>query len=140
MDEKKYTIMVVEDEDLLLTAISRKLNRYDINVIPCKGGKEGIEILSKLEKLPNAIWLDYYLKDMNGLEFMNALKQNDKWIRIPTIVVSNSASPDKVSHMLTLGVKKYYLKAEHRLDDIITSVKDMIEEDNNIKSMQSKNS
>lgn len=129
MDKKKYTVLVLEDEDLLLSAISRKLEQYEINVLPCKGGKEGIEILSKLEKLPDAIWLDYYLKDMNGLEFMNALKQNDKWLNIPTFVVSNSASPEKVTHMLTLGVKKYYLKAENRLDDIIASVKNMIEED-----------
>ena len=135
MDEKKYTILVVEDEEMLLTAISRKLNLDGITVIPCKGGKEGIETLSKLQKLPNAIWLDYYLKDMNGFEFMNALKQNDKWAHIPTIVVSNSASPDKVSHMLTLGVKKYYLKAENRLDDIIASIKNVIDEESKTKSM-----
>lgn len=139
MDEKRYTVLVIEDEDLLLSAISRKLEQYEINAIPCKGGKEAIETLSKLEKLPNTIWLDYYLEDMNGLEFMNALKQNDKWFRIPTIVVSNSASPDKVTRMLNLGVKKYFLKAENRLDDIITSVRDMIEDEKKIKSMQNKN-
>ncbi len=134
MDEKKYTVLIVEDEDLLLSAISRKLEVYGINAIRCTSGQAGIQTLSNLEKSPDAIWLDYYLKDMSGLEFMNNLKQNDKWLRIPIIVVSNSASPDKVKSMLTLGVKKYYLKAENRLDDIIASVKNMIEEENKLES------
>jgi CheY-like chemotaxis protein len=76
--------------------------------------------------MPGAIWLDYYLKDMNGLAFMQELKQNPKWADIPVLVVSNSASPDKVSNMLGLGAKKYILKAEYRLDEIIGMIRDFI--------------
>lgn len=127
------SVLVVEDEDLLLTAITRKLELQGIKVLASKSGKDAIEILTKTEKLPDAIWLDYYLKDMNGLEFMNALKTNEKWTHIPTIVVSNSASPEKVTNMLSLGVKKYYLKAEIRLDEIIASMKQLVEEENKLK-------
>jgi len=63
---------------------------------------------------------------MNGLAFMQELKQNEKWIGIPVIVVSNSASPDKVNNMLALGAKKYILKAEYRLDEIISMIRDFI--------------
>lgn len=135
MDDKKYTILVIEDEELLLTAITRKLQVNGLIAIPCKSGREGIEILTKSEKPPDAIWLDYYLKDMNGLEFMNTLRSNNRWPQIPIIVVSNSATPDKVTNMLTLGVKKYYLKAENRLDEIIAYVKGLVEEENKIKSI-----
>ncbi len=134
MEDKKYTILVIEDEEMLLDAISRKLQMNGLNVISSTSGKEGIEILNKSENLPDAIWLDFYLKDMDGFEFMNILNKNDKWMHIPTVVVSNSASPDRVTNMLTLGVKKYYLKAENRLDDIIVSVKQLIEEESKLKS------
>src|SRR3989344_412427 len=126
MEDKKYSVLVIEDEDLLLNAIVRKLEMTQINAISCKSGQDGIEILTRSNKFPDAIWLDYYLKDMNGLEFMNALKSHSEWPDIPIIVVSNSANPEKVTNMLTLGVKKYYLKAENRLDDIINSVKKLI--------------
>lgn len=134
MDGKKYTILVIEDEDLLLSAIVRKLEMNQVDSITCKSGREGIEILSKEKKFPDAIWLDYYLKDMNGLEFMNALKKHNEWPDIPVVVVSNSANTEKVTNMLTLGVKKYYLKAENRLDDIISSIKKLIEKENKSKS------
>ena len=133
MDKKRSIVLVVEDEELLLNAIILKLKLHDIDAIACKSGKEALEILTKAEKLPDAIWLDYYLKDMNGLDFMHAIKTNEKWTHIPTIVVSNSASPEKVTSMLSLGVKKYYLKAENRLDDIIASVKEFVEEENKLK-------
>lgn len=126
MKAKSYTVLVVEDEELLLNAIARKLKLNGLFVIPTTSGTDALKMLSKAKKLPDAIWLDYYLNDMNGLEFMNILRQNDKWAHIPTIVVSNSASEDKVKNMLDLKVKKYYLKAENRLDDIITYVKEFV--------------
>lgn len=130
MDKGKSTILVVEDEELLLQAITRKLESINMQVITCKSGKQALDILNNLDKLPDAIWLDYYLKDMNGLEFMSSIKKDGRFANIPTIVVSNSASPDKVSGMLALGVKKYYLKAEHKLDDIITAVKEFVNKNN----------
>ena len=55
------------------------------------------------------------------------LKENPKWQDIPVVVVSNSASPDKVNNMMALGARKYLLKAEYRLDEIIVLLKDFIE-------------
>lgn len=130
MDKDKSTVLVIEDEELLLQAIARKLESSQINAILCKSSEEALEMLKSLEKLPDAIWLDYYLNDMDGLGFMRSLKKDERFSQIPVIVVSNSASPDKVSSMLALGVKKYYLKAENKLDDIISALKGLLETKN----------
>lgn len=130
MSKEMPVIMVVEDETLLLQAISKKLKISNIDVISCASGQQAVDYLNNLEQLPDAIWLDYYLKDMNGLAFMQELKKNTKWSVIPVFVVSNSASPDKVNNMLALGAKKYVLKAEHRLDEIIGMIKEFINEEN----------
>ena len=127
MSKENPTIMVVEDETLLLQAITKKLKNSGLDVVSCASGEQAIDYLGNLDELPDAIWLDYYLKDMNGLAFMMGLKQNPKWENIPVLVVSNSASPDKVHHMLALGVKKYILKADYRLDEIITMMRSFID-------------
>jgi CheY-like chemotaxis protein len=128
MPNATSTIMVVEDEELLLQAITKKLKLSGLDVLSCSSGQQGIDYLNTLEKLPAAIWLDFYLKDMNGLAFMRQLKSNPKWASIPVLVVSNSASPQKVTDMLALGAKKYILKAEYRLDEIISMISGFIEE------------
>lgn len=123
------TVMVIEDETLLLQAISKKLKLSGIEVISCSSGQQALDYLKSFEELPDAIWLDYYLRDVNGLEFMHKVKENQKWANIPVIVVSNSASAEKVDNMLALGAKKYLLKAQYRLDQIIDIIHECINEE-----------
>src|SRR3989338_10507867 len=128
MRKQKPTVMVIEDESLLLQAISRKLELDGITAISCSSGKQAIDCLDSSSELPDAIWLDYQLKDMDGIEFMGHLRKKGAWAQIPVIVVSNSASEDKVHNMLALGAKRYLLKAEYRLDELIPIVKQFIAE------------
>lgn len=121
--------MVVEDEVLLLQAITKKLKISGMEVLSCSSGQQALDYLNSIEELPDAVWLDYYLKDMNGLTFMQEIKKNPNWTHIPVLVVSNSASPEKVHNMLGLGVKKYILKANFRLDEIIAIIRDFIAND-----------
>lgn len=128
--DKKHTIMVVEDEHLLLEAITKKLTLSGIEVIPCASGTEAIAHLDSHGEVPDAIWLDYYLKDMNGLDFLRLLKKNAQAKNIPVLVVSNSASESNVHNMLALGASKYLLKSEYRLDEIITMLLNLVSNKN----------
>lgn len=127
MEGKKLTVVVVEDESLLLKAIEKKLTVSNITPMGFLSGQEALSYLQS-NPIPDAIWLDYYLKDMNGLMFMMELKKNPKLADIPVIVVSNSASPDSVHNVLSLGVKKYVLKSNAKLEEIIKDVITLAEE------------
>lgn len=121
-------VFIVEDEKILLDAIAKKLSLQGIDSIGFTSGQEALEYARNSEEAPDLIWLDYYLKDLSGLEFLTQLKKYEKWNGLPVVVVSNSASPEKVTNMLTLGARKYILKAQYRLEDIVTLVKGLIEE------------
>ena len=116
--------MVIEDEELLLEAITKKLKLEGFEVVSCTQATQALEYLKTLQELPDVIWLDYYLPDMNGLEFMDKLRQVSDWSKIPVVVISNSASPQKVEAMLKWGASKYLLKAEHRLGDLVNIIKE----------------
>jgi CheY-like chemotaxis protein len=128
MKKQISTILVVEDEDLLLQAITKKLALTGLNSVSCISGEQALDYLNNFPKIPDAIWLDYHLKGMDGLVFLEKIKSNSKWKNIPVVVVSNSASPDKVNSMLALGANKYLLKAEYRLDQIINTVKELVQD------------
>jgi len=123
---KQFTVMVVEDEVLLLEAITKKLQLSNYLVKGFSSGREALGELKKSADLPDLIWLDYYLGDINGKEFLEMMKSilGDKWI--PVMVVSNSASPQRVAEVMDMGVNKYLLKAEHRLEDLITAARDIL--------------
>lgn len=126
MTNSKPTILVVEDEVLLLEAICKKLKIENIDPISASSGKQALDYLKNLSRMPDAIWLDYYLGDTDGVGFMKKLRANRKFQNIPVVVISNSASPQKVELMYKLGAKKYLIKADHRLDEIINDIKNLI--------------
>lgn len=126
MKNKISTVLVVEDESLLLQAITKKLELSGLSTVSCTSGEQALNYLGQIPQLPDVIWLDYHLQNMDGLDFLKKLKDRKEWKKIPVVIVSNSASQDKVHNMLALGANKYILKAEYRLDDIIKLVKEFV--------------
>lgn len=122
----KPTILIVEDDDILLEAITKKLHLNNINTLGSVRGNQGLSYLNDMETLPDAIWLDYELTDMDGEKFVTELRKNPKLLNIPIFVISNSASQAKIDIMMNFGIKKYLLKSKYRLDEIIKIIVDNI--------------
>jgi CheY-like chemotaxis protein len=141
----RKTILVMEDERPLLLAINEKLEQNDFNVISARsvdqafGGdmdkkklnsvtlksiEQALRYLESLEQV-DAIWLDHHLVGgEDGLDFLKKFKGNGgRWNKIPVFVVSNAASSETVKSYLKSGVSKYYIKSDHRLDEIIKDIK-----------------
>lgn len=125
--EPKQVIMIIEDEIMLLTAIEKKLRNLGFETISFTKATDALRYFSTGGAVPNAIWLDYYLEDdIDGIAFMQKLNEHESLSSIPVIVVSNSASQDKINAMVALGVKKYLLKAENRLEDIASTIHEVL--------------
>lgn len=124
MQEKRKTILVIEDDCSLLAAICDKIQKSGFETITARTVKQALDCLSAASRV-DAIWLDHYLLGKeNGIDFVEKVKcDGTKWKNIPIFVVSNTAGPDKVRSYIRLGILKYYIKAEKRLEDIITDIK-----------------
>jgi PleD family two-component response regulator len=126
MPKKNLNVLIIEDEELLLQVIEKKLKSEKIRYSSFKTGKEALDHLLKVKTLPDLIWLDYYLPDMNGLELMKNLREKPKFNDIPVLVISNSANDETVSKMMELGVREYIIKAEYRLEEIIKKISEVL--------------
>lgn len=137
MDHKKENlnkkvILVVEDERPLAEAVRVKLEHSGFEVAVSRTVNQAQGYLEDLTRV-DAIWLDHYLLGKeDGLDFMAYIKgRNSKWGQIPVFVVSNTAGTEKVQSYLRLGIEKYYIKAEHRLEDIIKDIKEVLNNEDN---------
>lgn len=120
-------ILVIEDDALLLEAITIKLKMNKFEPVSFLTGHEAYEYLQNHNDIPDLIWLDFYLKDTDGLSFMRDIKSKPQWADIPVIVVSNSASPENVQKMKDLGVTNYLLKSDYRLEVIMEMLTALID-------------
>ena len=117
---------MVEDERPLFEAIKMKIEKSNFSVVVARSVAQAMSYIEDLEKI-DAVWLDHYLFGKeDGLDFVAKLKGHATWKQIPIFVVSNTASPEKVQSYLRLGINKYYVKAEHRLDEIIEDIKSFL--------------
>jgi CheY-like chemotaxis protein len=125
MTDKK--ILVVEDEKSLLEAISTKLEKTGFKVAKARTYEEAIVALEVGNV--GVIWLDHYLMGKkDGLDIITECKkEGSPYIEIPIFVVSNTASAEKVQKYIQLGAVKYYVKAEKKLEDIITDIKNYLD-------------
>jgi len=122
------TMLVIEDERPLVEAIKHKLENNGFAVVTARTVEQALNYLEDLKQV-DAIWLDHYLLGKeDGLDFVSKIKQDGaKWKNIPIFVISNTASPKNVQSYIRFGVKKYYVKAEHRLDEIINDIKSFLD-------------
>ena len=128
ISKSKKTILVVEDERPLVQAIQTKLENNGFTVVTARTVDQGLDYLENIEKI-DAIWLDHYLPgEKTGLDFVAILKKDDSiWKNLPIFIVSNTASSGNVRSYMRLGISRYCVKAEYRLDQIVKDLSDFLD-------------
>ena len=125
MMPNEKTILVIEDEDALQDAIKLKLERVGgFRYIPVNSGEAGLAFLEK-EK-PDLIWLDLLMPGMGGFLFLEKLRQDPALKNIPVVIVSVSASPEKIRRAFELNVVDYIVKSQYKLDDIVERIRGFV--------------
>ena len=113
-------ILVIDDDkafcDLIKTSVDDK--KYEVGT--AGDGVEGLEQVGK--STPDIILLDIMMPRMNGVEFLEHLKDLEHGKKIPVIITSNDSSLDTISRGAELGVRGYIVKSTESMKTISTSI------------------
>jgi FixJ family two-component response regulator len=133
-------IYIVEDNRVVAEALAYRLSQNPSNTV--KLFSTGEEMLTEMNKKPDVIILDYYLKSENKLA-----KDGNEIIEsigsIPVIVLSNNNDIPTAMNMIHLGACDYinkqdaqmFLKVEKSVEAVMTTQYDVLEVKNlNLKS------
>ena len=127
MNLTKPTVLVVEDEIPLQKVVGFKLELAGFNTISGRTTKQALEYLDEIENI-DLIWLDHYLLGKEtGMDLVVEIKKNDKYKHLPIFLISNSSDDEKKHIYIGLGIDKYFIKAEMRLDAIIQDIKENLQ-------------
>lgn len=122
MPDARKVILVVEDERPILEAIITKLDLLGFDVVSASSVDQAINQLLDVKKV-DVVWLDHYLQEKPGTELVVFMKKaGSPFAHIPIFLVSNTASADKIYTYMHLGIEKYFVKADRRLNDIIADI------------------
>lgn len=119
-------VLIVEDEDILMSLLAKKLTREGYDVILARDGKEGLEKVKS--DRPDLILLDIVMPRMGGFEVMSEIDRDPELKNIPIIVISNSGQPVELDRAQQLGARDWLVKTEFDPQEVIVKIKKQIGE------------
>ena len=109
MNDRKYSVLIVDDERSHISALKDMLSEYTIYA--ATDGQDAIETVET--NLPDIILLDILMPDMDGYDVISALKESEKTKDIPVIIISGLDDKEAEEKALSLGAADYIFKPFH---------------------------
>ncbi len=110
MDDGNKTILIVDDDDMMLQMaefILKKNTEYKI--LKANSGMQCIRLLQGGEEI-DLILLDIQMPGMDGIKAMELIQKHDYWKKIPVIFLTASSDRDTVVKAGKLGAAGYVKK------------------------------
>lgn len=119
-------ILLVEDEEIMIGLLQKKLTKEGYEVLIARDGEEGLKIMK--EAKPDLILLDIIMPKMGGFEVMQEMQENKELKKIPIIVISNSGQPVELDKAQKLGARDWLIKTEFDPQEVIDKIKKQFNE------------
>ena len=114
---KRYTILVVDDEKLILNSIKRVLRNENYHLLTAQSGIEGLMLLKKHNV--QLVISDQTMPEMTGLEFLKKVKVEHPEI-LSIMLTGNAEIGIAIDAINEAGVYKFILKPWENTDLKIT--------------------
>lgn len=121
MSKNKKTILVVDDEKDINNAVCTALKDAGFNVISALDGKSGLALA--FEQKPDLIFLDIIMPEIDGIEFLNQLREDDWGKNASVIVMTVVDDMEKMAEVMEKGGEGYVLKSEAALGELVQKAK-----------------
>jgi two-component system chemotaxis response regulator CheY len=101
--------LVLDDSKTMRTIISKVLNEVGIEVLQASNGREALDRLRQNEGIELAL-VDWNMPEMNGIDFIQAVRAEKNWDRIRLMMVTAETELDQVDKAMEMGANEYVMK------------------------------
>jgi CheY-like chemotaxis protein len=120
----KSRVLIIEDDPVLGSVITDKLNASGYEASLVADGAVGIETIRKTH--PDIVLLDILLPTKNGYEIMEEISRDESISKTPVVIISNSGQPVEIERMVKLGAKDYLIKAQFTPEEVLEKVRQQL--------------
>jgi len=103
--------MIVDDSIIVRQVLIKTLGMIDVDVnkiFEAGNGREGLDVMKS--NWVDVIFLDINMPEMNGVEFMEKLREEDEFRQTPVIVISTEGSRERKAQLADKDIKAYLRK------------------------------
>jgi signal transduction histidine kinase/CheY-like chemotaxis protein len=125
---KKYRrdlpVLVVDDDPVLRELLGRTLATAGYTVVEAENGRVALERLREVS--PSVILLDLMMPEMDGFEFLVALRDHDAWREIPVVVITARDLSAEDRARLNGRVERILQKGAYGREALLTEVRALV--------------
>lgn len=121
---EKKLILIIDDSSTNIVLLETVLSRNGYEVASARSAMEGISRIKK--RIPDLIYLDLIMPDVDGLRFIEILRDNIEWRDIPVVIISAVSDGDIKKRSLKMGVTSYITKPVN-IDRIVHVTREIVE-------------
>ncbi len=119
------TVLIVDDNIDFLLNLQMTLEFNNFKVYSAENGIEAMNVLRKLNQLPNLIISDIMMPEMNGYEFFNAISKNPQWKSIPFLFMT-AYSPLEDDLRSTEIIEEEFIIKPYREEELLQIISEKI--------------
>jgi two-component system chemotaxis response regulator CheY len=101
--------LVIDDSRAIRRIITGILKELDYTTFEAANGLEGLNQLSE-HGVQDIVLVDWNMPEMNGLEFVKAVRANPLFFDMPIMMVTTETEMDSVAQAFLAGVNEYVMK------------------------------
>ncbi|MBU0731937.1 response regulator [Patescibacteria group bacterium] len=120
----KKKVLIVEDERVLLTALSNKFTLEGFDVEMASNGQEGLN--KALAEHPDMILMDILMPVMDGMTMLEQLRKDTWGKNAEVIILTNLADTGSVSEALDRGTFDFLVKSDWKMEEIVKKVREKL--------------
>jgi CheY-like chemotaxis protein len=117
-------VMIVDDDDATRQVVSRTLTRGGWTVVDAENGQIALERLKKFE--PNLILLDLVMPQMDGFQFLTALRNDGVHANVPVVVLTSKDLTPSERSQLTGRVETIVQKGDYSREALLREIKRLV--------------
>ncbi|OAE99593.1 hypothetical protein AYJ54_33085 [Bradyrhizobium centrolobii] len=117
-------ILLIEDDEQTRRLLASRLAAEGWRIVEAENGQEGLKRLA--QRRPSLILLDLMMPEMDGFEFIEALRGNAAFEDIPVIVMTATDLSEAHRQRLNDGIVEFVSKAGCTRDELLTRVRDFL--------------
>ncbi len=116
MQEDKKTVLIVDDDNMLLTRIASSLSSAGYTTLTAHDGQEGLD--TALQSHPDLVLTDFQMPSLTGVEMAERIRRDGWGTNVPIVMMTNTYDLEAVNKMMMINVKDYVIKSDMSLDAI----------------------
>ncbi len=103
--------LVIDDSRVMRTVLGRELVKLGYEVLEAADGQQAVDVLESCgDELPDLATIDWNMPVMDGLTFVQTVRQRQEWRKITLMMVTTESEHGQLVRALAAGAHEYLIK------------------------------